>query len=58
MLILKELVFKHHVKMLRFYETYCAEAEQEAYWGDDFSDDGPAIDTADATNEVVEEDTF
>jgi hypothetical protein len=58
MLILKDIVFEHHVKMLRFYETACAEAQQEAYWGDDFDNDGPAIDTADATNEVVEDDTF
>ena len=35
-----------------------AEAQQEEHWGDDFDNDGPVIDTVDATNEVVEEDTF
>ena len=58
MIIVKDIVFEHHVKMLRFYETACAETQQETYWGDDFDNDGPAIDTVDVTNKVVEEDTF
>ena len=44
--------------MLRLYEKACEEAQEEAYWGDDGDNDGPAIDTADATNEVVADDTF
>ena len=58
MLIVKDIVFEHHGKMLSFYEKTCVEAQQEACWGDDFDNDGPAIDTADVTNEVVKEDTF
>ena len=58
MLVVKDLVFKYHRKMLRLYEKSCDETEQEAYWGHDADNDGPTIDAAEATNEVVSDDTF
>ena len=58
MLVVKEIVYRHHRKMLTLYEESCEESGEDTYWGPDDVVGGPIVDTADSTNEVVRDDGF
>ena len=58
MLVVKDIVYNNHRKMLDLYEKACDEMNEETYWGADDDDDGTVVDVADDTNEVVRDDGF
>lgn len=58
MLVVKKVVYRHHRNMLDLYEKACDESGDEPYWGPDTDDDGPRVEHADDTNEVVRDDGF
>ena len=59
MIAVKTIVYKHHSTMLRLYDKYCVDADIAMYWSDDEDEpDGGAIEDAEATNEVVNDDEF
>ena len=58
MLVVKDIVYNNHRKMLDLYEKACDETNEETYWGPDDDDDGTVVDVADDTNEVVRDDGF
>ena len=58
MLVVKQIVYKNHRKMLDLYEQACDETDEDTYFGPDEDVEGPVVDAADSTNEVVRDDGF
>ena len=59
MIAVKTIVYKHHSTMLRLYDKHCVDADIAPYWSDDEDEpNGGAIEDAEATNEVVNDDEF
>ena len=57
MLVVRDVVYNNHRKMLDLYEKCCDESDEDTYWGAD-NDHGPTVEEADDTNEVVRDDGF
>jgi hypothetical protein len=60
MIAVKTIVYKHHSTMLRLYDKHCVDADIAPYWSDDDEDEpnGGAMEDAEATNEVINDDEF
>ena len=59
MIAVKAIVYKRHKIMFRKYEKYCEEASLPKYWQDaDSDEDQTNLESAEATNEVVDDEGF
>lgn len=58
MLVVRDIVYNNHRKMLDLYEKCCDESDEDTYWGADDNAHGTSVDEADDTNEVVRDDGF
>ena len=59
MITVKTIVYRNHSTILRLYDKHCVDADIVPFWSDDEDEvNGSAIEDAEATNEVVNDDEF